>query len=510
MSDAAPFRREATTGRGPTPGALSVPLTRPRATGAEPRPDDGRELIASLAPLLAEWLPRQRWFAGKGRPVTGFTLVAATELLPRPYGGSAPGLLHLLVRAQQPGPAGAPGPAAGTDDCYQLLLGIQDALPPQLAPALIGRPTGGPLHGRTVYEGLADPRLTSLLLERLRVPGRLGVLRFTREPDAAIPPGLTPRLLGAEQSNSSAVYGETYILKLFRRVGPGLNPDLELPRALANTGCSRVPAPAAWFEAEPAGAGEEPMTLGILQPYLPGSADGWQLALGALAVRADFAASARALGHATAEVHLALAEALPTVVLRRPQLERLAAAMTGRLDTAAGAVPALRPYRESLRRIYDELAGLGRAGRTWRAQRIHGDLHLGQVLRTPADGRWSVIDFEGEPARPLAERRRPQPVARDVAGMLRSFDYAAAVGRAAGSCWAERARAAFCEGYAAVHHDPREDPQLLRAHETDKAVYEVLYEARHRPDWLPVPMSAIRRLAERERGPERAADGSPV
>ncbi|GAA3044240.1 hypothetical protein GCM10020000_24790 [Streptomyces olivoverticillatus] len=184
--------------------------------------------------------------------------------------------------------------------------------------------------------------------------------------------------------------------------------------------------------------------------------------------------------------------------------------MTGRLDTAADAVPALRPYRESLRRIYDELAGLGRAGRTWRAQRIHGDLHLGQVLRTPADGRWSVIDFEGEPARPLAERRRPQPVARDVAGMLRSFDYAAAVGRAAGSTWAERARAAFCEGYAAVHHDPREDPQLLRAHETDKAVYEVLYEARHRPDWLPVPMSAIRRLAERERGPERAADGSPV
>ncbi|WP_438816704.1 maltokinase N-terminal cap-like domain-containing protein [Streptomyces morookaense] len=479
------------------------PAAPPGAGRTDPNPPDTHrysqpaptapELLRSLVPLLREWLPRQRWFAGKGRPISGFSLVSATELLPRARGGSAPGLLHLLVRAQQPA---APGQGRGTQDCYQLLLGVQDVLPPQLAPALIGRPADGPLHGCTLYEGLADPRLAALLLERLRMPGRLGPLRFSREADASIPSGLTPRLLGAEQSNSSAVYGETYILKLFRRVGPGTNPDLELPRALANAGCSRVPAPAAWFEAEPPGPpGAEPMTLGVLQPYLAGSADGWQLALGALAVRADFAASARALGHATAEVHLALAEALPTVVLRRPQLERLAAGMTRRLESAADAVPALRPYRTALRSAYEELAGLGRAGRTWRAQRIHGDLHLGQALRTAADGRWSLIDFEGEPARPLAERRRPQPVARDVAGMLRSFDYAAAVGHATGTEWAQRARDAFCEGYAAVHHDPREDPRLLRAHETDKAVYEVLYEARHRPDWLSVPMSAIHRLA---------------
>lgn len=505
--------RDAPGARGgqPYPGGSERP---PAGASAQPPADAGGTLlpqapalIASLAPLLREWLPRQRWFAGKGRPITGFTLVAATELLPRTPGGTAPGLLHLLVRARQPG---APGQGPGTQDCYQLLLGVQDLLPPQLAPALIGRPADGPLHGCTLYEGLADPRLAALLLERLRMPGRLGPLRFSREADASIPPGLAPRLLGAEQSNSSAVYGETYILKLFRRVGPGTNPDLELPRALANTGCSRVPAPAAWFEAVPPGPpGTEPMTLGVLQPYLPGSADGWQLALGALAVRADFTASARALGHATAEVHLALAEALPTVVLRRPQLERLAGGMTRRLDSAADAVPALRPYRTALRAAYEELAALGRAGRTWHAQRIHGDLHLGQALRTAADGRWSLIDFEGEPARPLAERRRPQPVARDVAGMLRSFDYAAAVGRATGTDWAQRARDAFCEGYAAVHHDPREDPRLLRAHETDKAVYEVLYEARHRPDWLSVPMSAIHRLAGAPSG-RRAPGPNPV
>ncbi|RLU96787.1 maltokinase [Streptomyces griseocarneus] len=510
MSDAAPSRR-GTTRRGVTPAPLLSSL-HAAPTDAVRRMDDEAGLLGSLVPLLAEWLPRRRWFAGKGRPISGFTLVSATELLPHHTGSTTPGLLHVLVRAHQTGsPAavqpGGPALRAGADDCYQLLLGIQEVLPPHLAGARIGRPTGGPLHGRTVYEGLADPRLAALLLERLRAPGRLGPLRFTREKNAVISAGLTPRLLGSEQSNSSVVYGETYILKLFRRVSPGTNPDLELPRALAAKGCDRVPPPAAWFEAELPGLEAEPVTLGVLQPYLPGSADGWQLALSALAVRADFTASARALGHATAEVHGALAEALPTVVLRRPQLEHLAAAMTRRLDAAADAVPVLRPYREALRTAYEELAALGRAGRTWHAQRIHGDLHLGQALRTAADGRWALIDFEGEPARPLAERCRPQPTARDVAGMLRSFDYAAAVGRATGGTWSQRARAAFCEGYASVRGDPREDPQLLRAHETDKAVYEVLYEARHRPDWLPVPMSAIHRLAHP--GP-RTPDGAPV
>ncbi|GAA2343347.1 maltokinase N-terminal cap-like domain-containing protein [Streptomyces cuspidosporus] len=492
-------------------------------------------LLTSLAPLLAEWLPRQRWFAGKGRPITGFSLVSATELLPCATTGTTPGLLHLLVRAQQPEPpghrhgsgCGHPRGAAASD-CYQLLLGVRPALPPRLAPALIGRPTGGPLDGRAVYEALLDPHLATLLLERLRMPGTLGPLRFLREPSAAIPQALAPRLLTAEQSNSSVIYGDTFILKLFRRVSPGTNPDLELPLALARTGCTRVPAPAAWFEAAPpaegAGPRSDPFTLGVLQPYLAGSTDGWQLALDALAARDDFTEAAHALGQATAEVHLAMARALPTTVLRRPQIEHLAAAMSERLDSAAAAVPALHPYRAALHAAYEDLAALGRAGRTWTAQRIHGDLHLGQVLRTVQDGgtgagaatgagesgagsggggseetgvRWSLIDFEGEPSRPLAERRRPQPPVRDIAGMLRSFDYAAAVGgHDSPQDWAGRTRAAYCAGYAeASGADPRDEPELLRAHETDKAVYEVVYEARHRPEWLPVPMSAIRRLA---------------
>ncbi|WP_405805948.1 MULTISPECIES: maltokinase N-terminal cap-like domain-containing protein [unclassified Streptomyces] len=447
-------------------------------------------LLPSLAPLLHSWLPRQRWFAGKGHPVTGFSLVSATELLPLDS-APGPGLLHLLLRVQQPG---LPAPSA--QDCYQLLLGVRTTLPPHLAPALIGHLTEGPLAGRTVYEGLHDPRLADLILERLRTPGALGPLRFDRSEVApAIPGGLAARPLEAEQSNSSLVYGDAYILKLFRRVQPGPNPDLELPLALARAGCSRVPAPVAWYET----TAPEPYTLGVLQPFLRGSRDGWLLALDSLAGGHSFADEARALGRVTAEVHTALAGELPTVMLTRPQTEHLAAAMTQRLEAAAQAVPALQPYAPRLRAAFDAIATLGMRGRSWRAQRVHGDLHLGQTLRgggARGDGHWSVIDFEGEPARPLGERRRPQPPVRDVAGMLRSFDYAARTHRPWNPAWAERCRTAYCEGYAeADGADPRAEPELLRAYETDKAVYEVVYEARHRPDWLPVPMAAIDRLA---------------
>ncbi|MEV0924467.1 maltokinase [Streptomyces spongiicola] len=454
-------------------------------------------LLPSLSPLLREWLPRQRWFAGKGHPVTGFALVAAVELLPVDSAG--PGLLHLLLRVRQPGqtlglrttagraPSALCDAAAG-GDCYQLLLGVRAAVPPHLAPALIGRVAEGPLAGRTVYEGLHDPRLAGLLLERLRTPGRFGPLRFERA--APVPGGLRARVLDAEQSNSSLVYGDSLILKIFRRVYPGINPDLELPLALARAGCGRVPAPVAWFESHT----PEPCTLGVLQPFLRGSQDGWRLALKALADGDDFTGEAQALGRATAEVHTALAAALPTVTLSGSQTRHLATAMNERLDAALRAVPALLPYVRGLRAAFDAIAGATFDG-DGRAQRIHGDLHLGQTLRTPGGG-WSVIDFEGEPARPLDERRRVQPPVRDIAGILRSFDYAARSYRPWNPAWAARCRAAYCEGYAdASGSDPRAEAELLRAYETDKAVYEVVYEARHRPDWLPVPMSAIQRLA---------------
>ena len=401
--------KAASTRSSPRPGAAFPPA------GAE-------RLVGSLAPLLHEWLPRQRWFAGKGRPITGFSAVSATELTPPgtvasgapagegPGAGEGPSLLHLLVRVEQrstPEPDAPSVPAPPTDDCYQLLLGVRSTLPPRLAAARVGVAAKGPLTGRVIYEALHDPDLADLLLERLRTPSVLGPLRFERAVE--IPAGLAPRPLGAEQSNSSLVYGEEYILKILRRVYPGANPDLELPLALAGEGCRRVPSPVAWFEAVGDDSGREPLTLGVLQPFLKGSEDGWQLALRALAAGSPFTDEARALGRATAEVHLALAAALPTVTLGPQQTANLAEAMSGRLEATAQAVPALLPYVAGLRTAFDALAGLGHGhgggpgsgvARITRAQRVHGDLHLGQTLRTP-DGEWSLIDFEGEPARPL-------------------------------------------------------------------------------------------------------------
>ncbi|MGW7189699.1 maltokinase N-terminal cap-like domain-containing protein, partial [Streptomyces sp. NPDC054838] len=400
--------------------------------------------LGPLEPMLRAWLPRQRWFAGKGRPITRLRLVSAVELLPP---GASPGLLHLLIGVD----------AEGSSDCYQLLLGVRPNLPPGLSPALIGYAEQGPYAGHAVYEGLGDPRLAALLLERLRSPGSLGPLRFERDPDALIPAAPAPRPLSGEQTNSSLIYGDSHILKVFRRVGPGVNPDLELPRALAAVGCARVPAPVAWYEAELPGS--EPLTLGVLQPYLRGSDDGWQLALRRLGAGADFTAEAHALGRATAEVHSALAEALPTLALDPEQTARLAAGMTARLAATAREVPALLPYEAGLRGAFDALAASRGTGVA--AQRIHGDLHLGQTLRA-ADGSWALIDFEGEPARPLADRRRPEPAVRDIAGILRSFDYAARSHRPFAPAWADDCRAAFCEGYArTTGRDPREDPVLL-------------------------------------------------
>ncbi|MGP4053078.1 maltokinase N-terminal cap-like domain-containing protein [Streptomyces sp. 2A115] len=445
-------------------------------------------LLTSLAGLLRAWLPKQRWFAGKGRHVTDLALLSVTEL--------HPGCLHLLVSTRHDAAAPVPG------DCYQLFLGVRDVLPPPLAHARIGRPSEGPLAGLMVYDALQEPRWASLLLERLRTPGTVGPLRFERDAHTTVPAGLAPRLLDAEQSNSSLVYGDSYILKVFRRVQPGNNPDLEVPWALARQGCTRVPAPVAWFRTSQ----PQEATLGVLQPFLRDAADGWTLALESLVSGGDFTDEAYELGRATAEVHLALGAAFAINPPTERQNRLLAAGMHERLDATSQSVPALLPYVSGLRAAFDALAVLD-AGRP--VQRIHGDLHLGQVLR--AGPRWFVIDFEGEPARPIAERRRPQSPVRDVAGMLRSFDYAARSRRPWRPEWARRCRDAYCAGYAAeAEWDPRAESELLRAHETDRAVYEVLYEARHRPDWLPVPMAAIARLAERDRTPSGRGPQKPV
>src|SRR5215469_10348583 len=404
---------------------------------------------------LMGWLPSQRWFAGKGAPIDGLAIDADTVLVE-----GDPGLRHLIVAVSQPG---------GTDR-YQLLAGLRTAIPDRLDHAVIG-PAGDDQPGPAwvAYDALHDPPLTRRLLEAMAGHETIGPMSFAAEPDAAIDTGLDSLVLTGEQSNTSMIFGEEAILKVFRRPHPGPNPDLEIPRALHRAGSPHVAPPLGWMETTLDGM---PTVLAILSAYLRSATDGWLLA--ATSVRdlyaddlyaddvasaaeagGDFAAEAHRLGEATAEVHRALAEA------------------------------------------FDELAALGEP---LTVQRIHGDYHLGQVLRT--QGGWVLLDFEGEPAVPLAQRRAPAPALRDVAGMLRSLDYAARHQlpgqfdpertRAAARDWVSRNQAAFCAGYAqAGGTDPGKHATLLRALILDKAVYEVMYEARHRPSWLSIPLDAI-------------------
>jgi len=322
-------------------------------------------------------------------------------------------------------------------------------------------------------------------------------------------------VLTGEQSNTSLVFGESAIFKVFRRVAPGPNPDLEVAAALAELGSTHVAEPYGWAETRIDGA---TTVLAILSRYLRAASDGWSLAatsvrdLYALALGAapamgpagtaaeaggDFAGEAERLGIATAQVHQDLAEAFGTSELEPEALRELAEQMFRRLDMAIAAVPELARHAD---KIGDAFSSLAKLTDPVPAQRVHGDYHLGQVMRTRTG--WVVLDFEGEPASPLAQRRARSSPLRDVAGMLRSFDYAARhqllthperdlLAPVAGD-WVQRNGKAFAAGYAAAGGpDPARNAVLLRALLLDKAVYEVIYEARHRPNWLVIPLESI-------------------
>jgi maltokinase len=226
---------------------------------------------------------------------------------------------------------------------------------------------------------------------------------------------------------------------------------------------------------------------------LSDAVDGWGLALDQVRAGTSFASEAEALGKALAETHAALNQAFPTAEVPGAGI---AATMKDRLQTAAAIAPAVRPYADGLARQFDELGAT-----TLATQRVHGDFHLGQTLRTP-DG-WKIIDFEGEPAKTMAERVLPDSVWRDVAGMLRSFDYAAAsVPGPDSAAWAQECRHAFLAGYAGDQLS-QADASAVRAYEADKAIYEVIYEVRNRPDWVSIPLAAVAALAQTEAGQSR-------
>jgi maltokinase len=330
-----------------------------------------------------------------------------------------------------------------------------------------------------------------------------------------VPESARSLVLTVEQSNTSLVFDDVALLKVFRRLEPGSNPGVEIESALTEAGSELVPAVlgsarGSWPRA---GGGTDSGELAMMTAFQKNATDGWSFAtssvrdlyaeadLHAEEVGGDFAAESHRLGASTAQVHSELAKALGTDVWEPEKLVEHAGAMQRRLDAAAAAIPDLQPYAEGLSHAFRALADLGQPVTV---QRIHGDFHLGQVLRT-IDG-WKLIDFEGEPAKSLIERRALDTPIKDIAGMLRSFDYAARsllqdhegdpqiAYRAAE--WAERNQRAFCDGYAEVAGtDPREQRELLSAFLADKVIYECLYEARNRPTWLQIPLGAAAQLA---------------
>ena len=471
------------------------------------------------ASLFVPYLERTRWFAGKGRPFTVSGVIRIGEV---PRADDAPPVVIQLVEVTY-------GDDEGGTELYQVPLVLYTDPESRLDHAFIGwweEPEHGWVHA---YDALHDRAAMANWLRAFdRAASEAGGnlydsatgLAFHRLPGHDLDLDAHSTLFSGEQSNSSVAYGEDSLMKVFRKITPGVNPDIRVHDVLTRTGSDHIASLYGWLDwidreadEEADGAGTT-VQLAMIQQFLRTASDGWDLALSsarnlfteadlhAFEAGGDFAGEATRLGEALREVHADLAEQFPTEQRGPEALTELADAMTARLEAALPIVPGLAQHADALRATYDkvrQLPGLD-------VQQIHGDLHLGQTLRTSLG--WKIVDFEGEPAKPLADRLLPDSPLRDVAGMLRSFDYAPHVVERsfaeddAGGAeqrayraaeWAHRNHNHFLVGYSGGDLTA-EQRVLLDAYVADKAVYETVYETRNRPAWVEIPLAAMARI----------------
>ena len=450
---------------------------------------------------LAAYLERARWFGSKGRPFT----VVGTRRIGEVSGsaGAGPRAAIDLVTVSFTDEGG------GTET-YQLPLAFYEHPQDHLAHARIGYVDDADFGPSHVYDAVHDRAAMAYWLRSFAEPPA-GDLAFHRVPGHDLDLEVHSTLFSGEQSNSSVAFGEDSLLKVFRKITPGANPDISVHEVLTRAGSDHVAALYGWLEANAEG---EVLHLAMLQQFLRTASDGWDLALASVRnlfaeadlhadeVGGDFAGEAARLGVALAETHQSLAEHFPQATLTPDEIGSLVDGMHSRLDAALGIVPELADYAHHLRRAYDHVRRI----RDLPVQQIHADLHLGQTLRTVRG--WKIVDFEGEPATPLADRVRPDSRWRDVAGMLRSFDYAPRVVERSideheftgieqrqyrAAEWSARNRQAFLDAYSAGPLSVDEET-LLAAYVADKAVYEAVYETRNRPSWVAIPLEAIARI----------------
>jgi maltokinase len=453
------------------------------------------DLAALDEDRLAEWLLDRRWFGAKARDVAQIHVLDVVAIP-----GGPPALASALVEARFPG---------GTHDVYQLLLGLR---PDGFDEGVVGE-----VDGVTIYDAFADPeacnRLGRLLREGAEVHGERARIEFHWLADLEPPrEGARVRAIGAEQSNTSIVFDDALVLKAFRRVEAGVNPELEMLRFLTSRGFPNIAPLGGWYQYE---GGLVDATFGVVQRFVPNARDGWELALDELGTDPErFVGRLRDLGAVIGRMHTVLASDAsdPAFAPDEPSddsLSLLTATIDEEIEQVFLELPddeAVAPIAGHGAEVRDRLQLLSHVGGWGRLIRHHGDLHLGQTI-LGSDDSWVVLDFEGEPARPLLERRRKRSPLRDVAGMLRSFAYAASAsslqrGVPAPEGWEERARESFLGGYFEAVDPallpPGEAPTrtMLTIFELEKAVYELRYELNNRPDWVGIPVAGIARLLE--------------